>query len=516
MEDVPNIENQNLRPNLHIVSRDKVPPFKGGIICDGNFGYDASGNPVDPEDKLIIDHHDKFDTRTYDTATSLVYRIINDKEERAEIDGDKYRNEEGELPIITNHIDSDSCLSTWVLYNREDPFVNDVDTRRIANSISWCGDFLLGTNVLKYGATARDYEYIIQNYSARVKEKVKDLRTRDLKSELEEKEKIVETIEKRLKSLEAKIDEAKKADEDLMTIQQQLGLLKKEGRIVPNGEVLKGKDKGLAIKDLNKKFFDLIKQKMSEEMEEYESYKKTLASTRTEIAKKQKSLKSVSKAPLSNEENLIVLNHMYDVLKDIIVNPFKYKKFLIQGREKEQSSITTADERYRKGEIEITADPHCEDLLLIRPIRSKNMPRPEQLDGQYFYFRRREDFNRELILTVSENKYILAINTQNIKGLKKHDFNLLIDMFRKREAELIDDAISRKKTKITSGEGDISKLKQEMNILLEDKDKNNRGQLWRNRTQMIFCFKSYIPEYELKNMVYEWRNNNVNIVERKK
>lgn len=495
---VPDLSSQNLRPNLYMIARDTVPDFKGGVILDGNFGYDEDGNPIIPDDKMIIDHHDKFDNHTHDTATKMVFDLLEDSSKLAELESERLRDENGNLPIMTNNIDSDAIMSTWVLSNRTDPFVNDKLVRMIIRNIVWCGDFLLGTKVMEFGATARDYEYIVKNYLSATQDQIKELRIKKARDVLAEKELEAEEIKRQLEELNAR---AKASDPNILIKEQELSLLLTEGR-TSGGRVLEKNEKGRAIGQIKKEINDLLSGVLDEV--EVRDLTNLLNNANEKIQEKKKLLAEASNAPLSPEENLIALNHMHDVVKDIITNPFKYQKFLMEGRLKEKRTIDSTREQYRKGEIEIMPDEMDENILILRPLGLGYLPKPEVIDGLYFYFRGREDFNRELILTVNGNKYMMAINTQNMKGLQKHDFNLLIDELRQREGELIDLKIAELE-QVIQGDGGSKKVRNELDLLKKDKERNSRGQLWRSRTQMVFCFRSYIPESELKEMIYVWK-----------
>ena len=406
IEAPPNFLERELRPGLAMVARDAVPTFKGGIILDGNFGYDEKGEPVRPDDKIIIDHHDKFDTKTHDTATGMAFRMIEDPEGLAKLSDPRYLDENGKLVVMTNNIDSDSILSTFAVCNREkllEMRESDKDgylrLKNIMYEITRSGDFLLGGNTLDHGATPRDYEYIMRGY--------------------------------------------------IKACQQQI----REGR------------------------GDADNPKASR---------------------------------MSPEDNTRILNHMHEVVTDIIQNPFKYQKFLKEGRSEESAAIGQVDAAYRAGEIEITPDAKDKDILFVRPLKGKTIPNFASLDGEYFFYRGREDFNRELIVKTEKDSFMMAINTQNMKGLEKYDFNKLIDAMRAKEAGVIESLIGGKSAELQGLDPKrdakrIKEINKELKALESDKQKNAKGQLWRSRTQMIFAFKTYIPEQELMENVYDWK-----------
>lgn len=436
------LSEQKLRPNLHYIKRGKEPDFEGGVILDGNFGYDINGQTLKPRGRLVIDHHDSFDHNTFDTATSMVYSILNDPEKLREVEGDAYRNHEGDLPIMTNNIDMDAIFSTWAFYHRGDPFVNDPDTRHIARSVVRCGDFLLGSKVLKYGATARDYKYILKGYLYHARRAVKELRSSSLEAEKNE-------LEAQLSALYDRRSGLHYGSEDYSTLTDEIREMK------ANINVLIGK--------LNRK-------------------------------------------PETIEETLLLLNHMHDVLPDVIRNPFKYKKYLNEQRKLEVDTIADTDRKYREGQIEISPDENDEDILILRPIGNKRLSRPMSIDGFNFYLRGREDFKRDLNLTINEKNYMMTINTQTLPGLMKYDFNLLVDILRERENALIDQKIAELEADLSAAEGaNWQKIKDKIGSFENLKLRNRQGQVWRNRTQMMFSGPSLIPEDDLLEIIYLWK-----------
>ncbi len=140
----------------------------------------------------------------------------------------------------------------------------------------------------------------------------------------------------------------------------------------------------------------------------------------------------------------------------------------------------------------------------MTPLGEKHLPRYASPDGFYFFLRRRMDFNRPLVLRMDEQSYLLAINTQSMDGLMQHDFNQLHlrsleDQAIERQLVEVDRALPEQADPAT-----LKRLTTQRALLEQDRIKNRQGQLWRNRTQMIFALKSYIPQNEFLEVVRTW------------
>lgn len=460
-KDIPNFVDKEPRPDLVMVKRDVVPDFRGGIILDGNFGYDDACQKVLPEDKIIVDHHDKFDEETHDTATIMAFNFIEDPKKMAMLESPQYLDENGKLMVMTNNIDSDSLFSTWVITNREKLLelrnTNKKEYQALKNIISGvtkAGDFLLGGNTLKYGVTPRDYEYIMRGYIKACRQKI---------------------INKRLG------DELEKKESEMATL-----------------------DFGMA-------------QAILEGKRAVDALQKQKSVVEKTIAKLKEKMDKPSKDPFSLREDSLLIDHIHSVVEDIIKNPFKYYGFLEDSRVSEQVVISEVDAAYHEGVIDITPDEADSDILIVRPLKEKAIPRFASLDGEYFYFRRSEKFNRELIVTFDKKgSFMMAINTQNMKGLEEYDFNTLIDTLREKETEVINELIIQKKAELSTlvpgkDQKRIDGCTKELITLEEDKESNMRGRSWRSRTQMIFAFKTYISEKDLMEKVYVWKKENSNV-----
>lgn len=510
IEKPPRFIDQEPKADLALVARDAVPNFKGGVILDGNFGFDENRNPLRPKDKLIIDHHDKFNTEARDTATTMTFAFLEDPKQLALLDDPQYQDENGVVKITTNNIDSDSILSTWVLYNRQ--YLLELkkkepkrysSLKNILCKVTEAGDFLLGSRVMEYGATARDYEYIIRNYLDACREQIKDGRRVHLTKKLGELENQQMGIKTQLEEVEQLI---KKRSEDADVSEKVREIENAKKGLNRTGAPLEKGTQGNELRRLNQELRDLLGE-LSER-------KKTLGAElqilEKEIAVARKNMEKAQTQPITQSENTLLLSHMHDSVLDIIKNPFKYQKFMQQGRETENAVIQQMDSAYREGNIDITQDVMDSDILLVRPLKSATLPENESHDGEYFYYRGREDFNRELIVKFEGKFFMMAINTQNMKGLQKYNFDDLIDIFRTKEAEAVKGLIEAKQSEIESLAGSnndkrIAELRRELETLKADGIRNDKGQIWRSRTQMIFAFKSYIPENEIMKEIYVWK-----------
>lgn len=59
-------------------------------------------------------------------------------------------------------------------------------------------------------------------------------------------------------------------------------------------------------------------------------------------------------------------------------------------------------------------------------------------------------------------------------------------------------------------------LQKEIDGLRHNLKRNKEGQLWRNRTQLAFCFRSYITHEEFTDMVYQWKSDQDRLYAEKK
>ncbi|MBD3330622.1 hypothetical protein GF354_03785 [Candidatus Peregrinibacteria bacterium] len=493
IEKAPDLSHLKKRPNLMMLERDTVPSH-GGIMLDGNFGYDESGVPKIPEDTIIIDHHDAFDTATHDTATKLAFDFLKDTEKRKILEDARFQDEEGRPIIMTNNLDSDSILSTWAMLNPSHPKLNEY--KEIMRKISQCGDFLLGSKVLEFGATARDYEYILRGYIDSCCERVKELRARDLEEKINQKKIDVEQREEAFRIKDQEVRRQKNENEEIKALDTEMRKISKD-RSIP------GPEKGRRIGQIKRQ----ISEFMGPLLKEQDRLRKEKEAAKNELNFLKKQYSKSSRLPISPEEDLLVLNHILDIVPDIIEHPFKYQEFIKNCRNSEERVIGEMGDNYRQGDIEILKDPKDKDILIVKPREGKSVPIDESVDGMYFYFRRREDFNRELVVTVEGDSYLMAINTQNMKGLRKYDFNILCDTLRQREAEYISLAIREKEHEIMHAENTKTRkrVKKELKYFQNQEERNTKGQLWRNRTQMIFIGRSLIPENEFLALVHDWK-----------
>ncbi len=510
VEQPPRFVDKEPKPNLDFVPRDVVPTFKGGIILDGNFGFDESRNPLRPADKLIIDHHDKFNTSTRDTATTMTFAFLEDRKQLEQLDDPQYQDENGVVKVVTNNIDADSILSTWTLYNRQ--YLLDLrkqEPKRYASlknilcKITEAGDFLLGSNIMEHGATARDYEYIIRNYLDACRQQIKDERAVTLTSKLGDLERQQAELRTELKQVEEDIEERMK-DAEVAAKVKEIETVK--AGVTVDGAPMDRSIQGAELKKLNEELRSLLGEVSSKK----KALNARLQVFEKEVAGTRKNLEKVQVQSLTHTENALLLSHMHDTILDIVEHPFKYHKFIQQGREAEETTINRIDTAYRSGEIEITQDTRDSDILTVRPLTGDAFPDIESQDGEYFYYRSREDFNRELIVKFVGQFFMMAINTQNMKGLQKYNFDDLIDFFRTKEAVAMKALIVAKQEEIASLEGQNNdkrkaELRRELETLKADEIKNDKGQMWRSRTQMIFAFKSYIPENEIMGEIYAWK-----------
>jgi len=492
VEAPPNFLEMEKVPNLHVIGRDvDSGSLSGGVMVDGNFGYDETGQLIKPAHIKIIDHHDGYDNRTYDTATLMVLDILR-KGETSFLDDPKYQDDEGRVVVMTNHLDSDSVLSTWALMNKGCPDFADGKIVRILRQTSICGDFLLGSEVMEYGATARDYEYIIRYYLEACKKTV-------INGRLQKYDEMIAEKERESGGIQAEIA-VKKTEAGVVAKSAELRKIVDEN-MLPDGTVVSGRDRGVAIQRLKAE----IEAMLGDLPVRLKECEKALTQLRGEKDR-------AGKKNLSMEENQLVLSHMHTVVPDIIKNPFKYQRFFKQADKEEGGVIEAMDAAYHKGDFEIEKDPEDRNILILRSVGDKKLPDADPIDGLYFFLRRRVDFNRELIISRDGSTYMMAINTQTVNGLKKYDFNLLVGIIREREGKILDGLIVAKETELNEagvrGPKELKKLGAELAELVKNRTRNTKGELWRNRTQMIFAFKSYIPEAEFMAIVREWKTVN--------
>ncbi|MBU1702839.1 hypothetical protein KJ951_00375 [Patescibacteria group bacterium] len=496
----PSLMSRKVRENLYYIERNTAPDF-GGVMLDGNFGFDKEGNAVRPDNIIIIDHHDQFDTKKHDNATRMVIEFIKDPGQVAHLDNPALHDEQGRLRIMTNNLDSDSILSTWVMFNRDKPQVEEL--KNILRNITNCGDFMLGSKIMEFGANARDYEYIIRNYLQACKKQIKQEKAALVEEEINA---VADEIPDRKKELEKVVSqiEAQKRDNP------EIAAKEAEIQRVMKDNSLQGKEKGMAIKAARSELNDLMQRIIGPTMERQKELGDSIKALEEKNTKLKKKVDSTLKEPTTKEEEKIILDHMLDIVEDIIRNPFKYKKFLLAERQMEEDSIRKIDENYRNGSVEIEPDTQDPNILHLKPLGGKILPDLGSIDGQYFFFRRREDFNRELIVTQSGRFFMMAINTQNVKGLMKYDFNLLVDRIRDMENEKIQEEIEAKEAEMAATEDKKKReeIEKQLEVLRRDLERNKQGELWRNRTQMIFSLKTRIPEDELMEAIYEWKITN--------
>lgn len=526
------LEKVRLRANLNVVKRDSLIPKRakegdkevvGTTIIDGNLGYKETGEVFEEDGIMIIDHHDQFEKKysgkKYDTATVMVVRILQDELGKAGWDSKAKKLDVGwrqgiksfiskfgafvekaggerqvsqaageearRLRICINHLDSDSILSTWAF---RQPNVA-LKYRDIITKISTCGDFLLGSGVMEYGATARDYEYIIRNYIEACQKKIKEQRREKLRKPIDDINLEIQgcfsdgvDLEKPMAEIERRTKEVEEKDEELTKLKTEMA-------------ASNGPEKRV--------FAEKIKNRRSqiEELRQLSELGKRVA----EMVKRKDSLKKdleqkVGKA-LSPEENTIILNHLLDKIEDVITNPFKYRKFLEAGRAKEQNTIEMVERACQSGEMEIIPD-NKNGIVVIEPGAGKTkLPDYESIDGLYFFLRRRADLFLPVVVTHEEDTILVSIDTQNAADLNKYDFNILIDRVKMSEERAIQAEID-KLSPLAGSDKTADKRLSELKI---DLVKNRQGKLWRNRTQMIFCMKTYQKYENIMQMVQEWK-----------
>jgi|GEM_PF-3004381 len=541
--------------NLEIIGRSTIPaalserrgrdPLYGATIIDGNIGYGEEGDIRDVDGVQIIDHHDqlerRYTTSRSETATTLVVKIIKERmdlargivEAEGEIAdpkekdraiwkkamelylsdfgatvgdrtkgevkrGEKSGGEVRKLRSYINHLDSDSVLSTWAFRN---PRMAMKYQDEIAK-ISTCGDFLLGSAQNERGVTARDYEYIIGNYikqcEMRVKEEKIKKASESFNARMQEMAAAVFSdpdvgLSGRQLDLANPVEDIKKAKKDLETGNAELKQLRSELDAAPPAEKRVVSDK--------------IKNHPA--MAKLEALGVQLKPIATERAKAESTAKG---GRLNEEDNARILSHMHETMEDILTQPFKYKEFLEMGRQAEQRTIERMEKAYQTGEIEIRPDvgqgAQNNGILIVEPGAGKrDIPNVDSIDGQYFFLRRRVDFNQPVVVMHEGQKVRFCINTQNQQGLDAYDFNSLTDTLKERELKIIEEQIGALKAK--ESDGSITEAeKTELTAKQQEFADNKQGLNWRNRTQMVFCLKkTNIPFQECMQILRDWKQN---------
>jgi len=521
VEAPPSLARQKIHPGVHFLGRDQSPEFQGGIMVDGNFGYDEKGQLITFSDRLIIDHHDKLDQTRYDTATIMAGRFWAGKSGRQVHMLDKSRQlqtyfSEAETPdghkikrlnTMINHLDSDSILSLWVLRNP----VRAQNYKTIIDNISSCGDFLVGSQVMDYGATARDYEYIIRNYLRACEDDIRAGRTLEMGKNMKREKERLEKMRQEKDQLEKTFLEKQAGHAALQTLDGEVTVIKNNGSLPP-------KEKGKLLGQKQRERDSLIKSQFAEDARSLEKADRELKTQQQKITKAEKDIQEGRKAKLANAENAKIISHMLDTIEDVIRQPFKYGKFLQQERKNEQDTIQEIDELYRNGNIELDINSQDPDMVVMSPLKDKKLPDLKSIDGLYFFLRKREDLNKELVVTMDNKFYMAAINTQDKRTLSKYDFNALIDQARALEGRFINEKISALSATLAA-ETDPAKqgkLEKELATCQADLAKNTRGALWRNRTQMIFCFKSYLPPEDFLHLVSAWKKDQLTVSQHKR
>jgi hypothetical protein len=303
------------------------------------------------------------------------------------------------------------------------------------------------------------------------------------------------------KLIVSQIESVTSGDSELATLKQEVEDLKKNTDIP-------GKEKGQLVSQKNKQFTGMLSAKLGDKIEKRKELEKAVQAESVMMKGLEKKVAELRSKKITNEEMLKILNHVLDKLEEIITEPFKYSKYRDRGIAEEDSTIAQVDKDYREGKIEIVSDVKDDEMLIISPLKAEKMPDYKSIDGLYFYLRKREDFNKELIVTLQGDSYFLAINTQHSEGLRKYDFNTLIDDLKAKEGDVIEGLINDKSGQLvaTADKTSLAKLQKELKELELAREKNKKGQLWRNRTQMLFSFKSYMSSDEFLEIVRVWKN----------
>ncbi|MEI7741744.1 MAG: DUF6687 family protein [bacterium] len=525
-------ESVTLRPNVEInmkrgtsvpVSVEIAPgrTLVGSTIIDGNLGRVDSGELKKVEGINIIDHHDRLEEDFFKrgeepdlTATKMITHIISDsvKESAKELGsaaskqdiwklamkkylerfGAKVEGSEKEirkLRVFVNHLDSDSVLSLWAFRNPRLALKH----KHTINAISNCGDFLLGSKPLERGASARDYEYILRNIITDSTEKLKApeyKKLQEVRSTLETQLKEMlgddtANLDNAAELLKHQIDKVENADETIAS-------LKKQFQTAPGSEKKKLNEALKAAKNANPELKKLEAQT-----------KKIQDAIKAGTALKEKISVTQKRGPTA-EENLKLLNFILDNVEDILQNPFKYQECIKQERAKEEKVVEDVESLYKKGEIDIRPDLKDEGIVVIEPTGGRGpLYKPESIDGMYFAFRRRVDFNQPIIMRRGDGYVSAAINTQNARDLKKYNFNELVEEITKTERT---ECQARLEESEKAGDKKaVASLKEHLAALL-------KGEVWRNRTQMIFSGLTKLSFENVMELVRKWKKSSENPV----
>lgn len=506
VEHPPRITDIRPKKGIKLIKRDSLPAFGGGVIFDGNFGYDAQGNLIQPPDRMIIDHHDALDEKRYDTATHMAGRIWNGSGTLRDLINKRslwkrYESEPGRIFTILNEPDTDALLALWSFRNP----LKARQYRELLDKISYCGDFLVGSTVFEYGAKARDYDYIIRNYLKECEENVLRERTEGLRLLLTEREAALENIKrdrsdsvKRMLALEAADPTCLQLNTEFDKIQSSSDFSKKEKeqRMRENKERKNQRLAEIASQEIELRArFDVRLRELNEE----------IGTIRKAIEKNA----NPQTTPLIDHEREQIVTHMLTVIEDIVIHPFKYKRFLEQGRREEEEAIKQATAYYERGDIEIMPYRKDPDILILSPLGRTDVPHVESIDGLYFFLRQRVDFNKPIIVTTDKDSYMVAINTQNHAILEKYDFNELIKPVKRLEAEYIQKMIEKIRGELSqvTDSKQRERLEKELRRAEVNQQRLVEGRLWRNRTQMAFSFHSYIPRDEFLRIVETWKRS---------
>lgn len=535
IKEIPDLSKQKTKRNIKIVPRDQVPSIKGGLIIDGNFGYDEQGNIINVADKKIIDHHDNLNTsgKNYETATIMASTVYKEKEtsinkklearkkelkEMIKADPNNYAidslqkeisamekrktpirairkewndfaDERKKIITMINHLDSDSISSIYTIRNPK----KAKKYSEIINAITKCGDFLLGGGTLEYGVTARDYNYIFDQYKNACVEKIKQTRgdSEILRSTLNDKRESILDIDKQIDGIKILVN----IDEEIINIDKEITILKQN-------------KKGQEIGKANNERKDIINKKYPN-LNNLEKIRKDMQGEINQIETK---IKELYGQKVSAGENEKILSHILDKYSDIIENPFKYQHYLYLGREAEDRTVEQVTNEFAENKINIVVDNQDKDIVIISPGTLKEIPKYEPIDGLYFYLRKNDDFNKELVFVANPGKYSLGINVTNDKGLKKYDFNSLALSLKEKETQVIQELIDKQESQIAdqisnnTNQKEIDKSQAKLQKLKDDQVKNTRSQLWRNRNQFLFCTKSYINKDGILQLIYDWKN----------
>lgn len=507
----PDFSHLKVKRGIQVVDRTADPEKLKGFIFDGNFGFNAEGTLIQPEKVRIVDHHDALNVKQYDTATLMAQRFWDEYEggkfkkapwrERIQSLRDNGFVEKGEsLITMVNDPDVDAILSVWAFRNPK----RAKEYSTILNNISFCGDFLVGSKIMEYGANARDYNYIIMEYLKECEEEM--VREKVLAVEMERATALSEQQEEKTASdgYKAKRTALKESDPSVQAKVQALDELNRK-KVTPAEQGEKGRQIKALVGEIEKEIDALLGP---EEVEASGVREKALKAKQDILVDIEKRLKELTKGKpkLSNTEKAKIVTHLLQITEDIITNPFKYDAFLQRGRAKELEGVQQAEELYRSGKVEILPHESDPDIIKIMPKEKMGI---ESIDGLYFFLRRRVDFNKRIVVQMEPGSYLVAVNTQNAAELKTYDFNTLIDVLRPREQEIIEEKVAETEGELAQlGEGS-PKMKKELDEKLRGlrnaAQRNREGKQWRNRNQMAFSLKSYISESEFFQILDAWK-----------